>query len=483
MDLDFLTNVYVFSSTPSFFELQATDQILDGFLQSLGRITQVFSDKLRQHQLRHRHQQSVTTSFLLQTLCRALLTSEATVLAVALLEYAFLHVKGCTWSQNFFNLHCVPARAVETPPASEQQEQPSLLEQLEERRRIEKYQLPLWKKLFLSLSSSFVPYVFRTHLTVENLTLWEVKLESWKSEWQEPERNDREWNAEEVWQDCAPSKEAPPKEAEAEVGNLQEEDSFHEQTWEEYEEKFAAGTLVAVRDDLLERWKRMVRRICVRIRALFWVFCRFLLYAGRVAISLRKALKCVDFGYRVFYLLDLTKHWSWQYHLLRLCIDRQPPPAEPATEKEEKEGAADAETQTPPDTDVITKYVFPMLGDSFGFFFWASMYAAQFGNWYYNNRESLVQDGDGGGGSSNNRSIPPEPPLKRDKTPVLQDPRLCFLCKRSWRHRNPAQSIGGYIFCYSCLSQHLSEHETCPISNQKMLPKQIRTILLPDSFV
>lgn len=72
--------------------------------------------------------------------------------------------------------------------------------------------------------------------------------------------------------------------------------------------------------------------------------------------------------------------------------------------------------------------------------------------------------------SANNSAIvrsqwpeyPAAPPVGKGCVVVPQDKQLCPLCRKL--RSNPCTSRGGYVFCYSCLLDHLQISKTCPVS-------------------
>lgn len=50
----------------------------------------------------------------------------------------------------------------------------------------------------------------------------------------------------------------------------------------------------------------------------------------------------------------------------------------------------------------------------------------------------------------------------------------CFLCHRE--RINPTSSIGGFVFCYTCLYKYVEEHQRCPLTGIKGGTGTIRRI-------
>lgn len=67
---------------------------------------------------------------------------------------------------------------------------------------------------------------------------------------------------------------------------------------------------------------------------------------------------------------------------------------------------------------------------------------------------------------------PPQPRLLQAKL----DPRLCPLCGNA--RTEPALSPSGYMFCYQCLADHVSKHQTCPLTNLACYPQDIRKVFV-----
>ncbi|KAJ2828309.1 ubiquitin-protein ligase peroxin 12 [Coemansia sp. 'formosensis'] len=61
---------------------------------------------------------------------------------------------------------------------------------------------------------------------------------------------------------------------------------------------------------------------------------------------------------------------------------------------------------------------------------------------------------------------PPPPPMPLKPHPdglaVPEDQTLCPICKES--RTNPAAAPSGYVFCYPCIFNHVSDKHTCPVT-------------------
>ncbi len=145
--------------------------------------------------------------------------------------------------------------------------------------------------------------------------------------------------------------------------------------------------------------------------------------------------------------------------------------------------------------------------------FWLAMYVLQFASWYYAREEQLSPGGAAGresGALAHIERAPRAPPRqalefttlrappglldveggagktptgKDGKTqseklklvPLLADRRLCSYCGRVVQH--PAQSTGGYVFCYLCLVEHVRENgRYCPVSGLPQSMAEIRRL-------
>lgn len=62
---------------------------------------------------------------------------------------------------------------------------------------------------------------------------------------------------------------------------------------------------------------------------------------------------------------------------------------------------------------------------------------------------------------------PPLPPQFSGNALVAAslDPSVCALCKQ--RRVNPAMSVSGFVFCYTCLFRHIEQHGECPMTQTK----------------
>ena len=59
-------------------------------------------------------------------------------------------------------------------------------------------------------------------------------------------------------------------------------------------------------------------------------------------------------------------------------------------------------------------------------------------------------------------------------SPPPTDPSLCPLCRKD--RVNHTLIPSGYVFCYPCIYNHVQNHETCPVTNQRTTPDQLRKI-------
>lgn len=101
------------------------------------------------------------------------------------------------------------------------------------------------------------------------------------------------------------------------------------------------------------------------------------------------------------------------------------------------------------------------------------IFVFKFFEWWYSPSNRLA--------SSGNTTLPipppppPAPPCSRGiACPPNRDPNECLLCHRP--RTNPACTTAGYVFCYPCLFQYVSQHQKCPITQTAQKLPQIRKI-------
>ncbi|KAL5006807.1 hypothetical protein ScPMuIL_015613 [Solemya velum] len=104
------------------------------------------------------------------------------------------------------------------------------------------------------------------------------------------------------------------------------------------------------------------------------------------------------------------------------------------------------------------------LGLSVGVFF------LQFLDWWYANDSE----------HASLTALPiPEPP---GMSKIFTCPRssLCPVCQRT-RTNDTALSVSGYVFCYPCIHQYISDHGVCPVTGYKAKMEHLVRLYLPDS--
>jgi hypothetical protein len=75
------------------------------------------------------------------------------------------------------------------------------------------------------------------------------------------------------------------------------------------------------------------------------------------------------------------------------------------------------------------------------------------------------------GDTSSTPPAPPSLPVARGSLIPPADPRLCPLCRQS--RESPCASTGGYVFCFSCLSEALDRREVCPVTGVPCKPLDV----------
>ncbi|VDM72662.1 unnamed protein product [Strongylus vulgaris] len=70
--------------------------------------------------------------------------------------------------------------------------------------------------------------------------------------------------------------------------------------------------------------------------------------------------------------------------------------------------------------------------------------------------------------------VPPAPhKLLTESSVLMLDTNKCPLCMRR-RTNDTALSVSGYVFCYSCIYDHVSKFKTCPVTG---LPSTVNELI------
>lgn len=101
-----------------------------------------------------------------------------------------------------------------------------------------------------------------------------------------------------------------------------------------------------------------------------------------------------------------------------------------------------------------------------------SIFSFRFVEWWYSPSNRIMQA----------KKLPPPPPPQpapptasgRELLAGLEDKTHCAICKRT--RVNPACLPSGYVFCYACVHNYVSEHGFCPITHRPCQIEQIRRI-------
>eukprot|EP01122_Echinamoeba_exundans_P007236 TRINITY_DN2175_c0_g1_i1.p1 TRINITY_DN2175_c0_g1~~TRINITY_DN2175_c0_g1_i1.p1 ORF type:complete len:359 (+),score=52.42 TRINITY_DN2175_c0_g1_i1:69-1145(+) len=107
------------------------------------------------------------------------------------------------------------------------------------------------------------------------------------------------------------------------------------------------------------------------------------------------------------------------------------------------------------------------LLDFFKYLLPTTIFVFKFLEWWYSENRL----------STNAEPIPPPPdaPKKSSGGAVVpKDKTICPLCNN--KRTNPAMSVGGFVFCYPCLFNHVQMHNKCPVTLLPMSTDQIRKI-------
>lgn len=431
MDLNFLTNVYALSPKPSFFELQACDQLSQALPQALDHIIKVFLlPKLAQFPSWQGFLRTSEFRFRLLERVVALLPR----LLLAIVEWKLLRQARSSWVQRFFSIHVVPKEGrprIFSPigfrndaSGGEGQEggtadveSPNLLQQLDVARRESVRPLPTLVITWLVFERVFLPM-----------------LSSW---------------VESKLADVEPLR-GPPA------------------------------------DDVGGETETNPRRGAAT-RYYFSTMKRFLARLYPYLAVLAAIARTVT---RLNYMLSVWDHWSVAHVLLNLTVRRDELVAGAAS-PDGGEGSSSTHSPSKPLSERVRALLAEQLGPGL---FWAGIYALQLAQWYTGDEtQAALED-------KNINKIPAAPlervlaapfvprrgvtastdPHNSFKTvPVLQDKSLCGVCRRS--RRNPAQSTGGFVFCYACLADWVREHKRCPVSGLPMRIEQVRRLQLCSS--
>eukprot|EP00980_Cylindrotheca_fusiformis_P002100 scaffold473_cov132-Cylindrotheca_fusiformis.AAC.5 len=87
----------------------------------------------------------------------------------------------------------------------------------------------------------------------------------------------------------------------------------------------------------------------------------------------------------------------------------------------------------------------------------------------------------GGGGRQQHNVLPPPPPPPPAKNIDLASlpAHICPLCRQP--KINPTASTGGYVFCFKCITAHVRETETCPITGRACPESRLVRLYEPNS--
>ncbi|CAD7943959.1 unnamed protein product [Amoebophrya sp. A25] len=251
-------------------------------------------------------------------------------------------------------------------------------------------------------------------------------------------------------------------------------------------------------DHLLDAVKDFTKHLSVRIFEVYHVTTRVL-----------------QLSLRVRYLLNLGGDWTILLWLLHLQIARRKPGEGNIANSKGDGDSSNGNDSVPVDSDkkdhgtsrIPSSTSTPpssfssLLSQSFSAvpqaMFWVSIYGLQLAHWYQSRQQEFAEEqagelrgggrGGGAGGvggssgltgnekvSQEELPLAPQPPRKH-KIPLYQSTTLCNLCGEP--RKNPAQSVGGYVFCFACLANHVRDKGCCPITGWKMEVRDVRKVL------
>jgi len=87
-----------------------------------------------------------------------------------------------------------------------------------------------------------------------------------------------------------------------------------------------------------------------------------------------------------------------------------------------------------------------------------------------------VQSGELTNGQRELQIIPPPQPIAPSShgIPLLRDKSLCPICHQ--QRRTPTIAPSGYVFCYSCITNYIREHNCCPVTLLPCKEENLRKI-------
>ncbi len=530
MDSNLLTNVYVLSSQASYFELQAKDQISRGMEAALDHIRQV----LLARSLESPTQKTRVQLFFLR---------HFPIIAVALVEYYHLSAHCGTWADRFFSLRLESTGYLEgtdqsaplrvalsklrdvlfVQPTARLRELlfylpgslalvagrggngnaegeggrapsvPNRLALLEKERSGQRFSLTMAQKVWFLVQTLLLPHLDEYLVRVGTRVLAEAEEEQAdevEDEEAEDARSSKKHKKRKQDDGDPPALESGPQEG---------------WEWETFTQTLRAQAGKAVR--------------CARVAAFRTYF------AGRF-LSQHAA-----FAVRILYLFGQTKYWTLSHFLMDMHLARDRPPGFDRLSGGEKSGencvgegsSSNSSSTTLARSAMLVSSLLAAfssvegfasvagaaLGSARGVFgtavtsvfskgFWALIYLVQLEQWYHSRSEQLQP--------LSARKMRPDVPVGRpvaninsDRRPdnlpkrhvhdnlllpkhhakaLLQSRSLCLLCKKP--HQNPAQSIGGYVFCYRCLIDHIQRTGRCPATGWNMRTDQVRRLRVDD---
>lgn len=417
-DLDFLTNVYVTSDKPTFFELQAKDRLQSSLQNAATFFHKIISARYAALQVLE-YKTGVNAKIFFHFL-------------IVLLDLHHLTKHNATWAEHFFSLKSTLFKDSKNMTAIEK------VELLKEKAD---YQMPTMIKILVAVVNTLLPLLEAHYESEKAAVRAEVAGGRYRA-YSEGKEIDEEQEKEELVKD--------------------QEGGGSEDSCVTY---FGTASTTTPVSQLIQDIKKKIIVLLFRYHHWWKYYFWRRVFLFRIFPLFLKARSYIQFFYRMRFLLDEDfKFYGVMQHLLGLEIVRQQPAAAMRPDDEEKANEEAMEGIL----DVIKHQLSKLPQKSM----WVGLYALQFLGWFYQREDQLTA------GTTTNSMIPVSPPEKPCNYAIAipKNEEICPLCSK--KKKNIAQSKGGFTFCYGCLVKAVNAKGCCPVTKVPMGVEHIRRLIL-----
>ncbi|CAM6092311.1 unnamed protein product [Calypogeia fissa] len=220
------------------------------------------------------------------------------------------------------------------------------------------------------------------------------------------------------------------------------------------------------RDHGLASGASLLQRIKARLGRLFLTMYPWL-HASNEGLS---------FAYQLFYLLDSSKYFSPALHILRIqvcrasgqeLIDASRVIAESRRREFER-------LRGPPIVQSVQR---ALLRTAYGVLDYAqsgliaAVFIFKMVEWWYQSAEQRVS----APAIYPPPPAPPPPKVAKNGIPLPADRTICPLCLQ--KRTNPSMAaVSGYVFCYPCIFNYITQYKRCPVTLIPAAEDQIRRL-------